>query len=329
MEYLNISKQINIKIFYESNIIEDFKCDINDKLEKIINEFCSKINIVHTSICFIYNGEALKGDDFKKSFFQVMNSVDKQSKKMSILAINKNLENLNNLAQSNDINIILLIDSQKIKKLKGKKGETLKNIIKKEFSDSDFNKLTFNYRNNELNLNNKFEDIANENDKKINRMIINVNHKEHIVINFVNNNSEEKSMVCFADDKLINICNRYCYENGGLNINNLSFQYENAPIDLEKTISQIYSDIGSQTNVIIPIISENGIREIQINVNEKNESSCIKEHKKLIIILSIISIIEGIIIFIVILKKVQSIKIRKLLLPKIKQMIKYAILDIK
>ena len=106
--------------------------------------------------------------------------------------------------------------------------------------------------------------------KKFNALTINVNHKEQTIINFVKRDLEKKTIVCFEEDKLKDICNKYCLENN-LNINNLNFQIKGVPINLESTIGQIINERnGNQNNTRnIETSERNGpmdFGEIDINV---------------------------------------------------------------
>ena len=107
----NDSKKIVIKFNYESSEIIKIECNINDKLKKAINKFAKMKNVEITNLIFLYNGKLLDSDE---SISNIINSSDKISGEINILAY------LNN-PESNDINILLIIDSQTVIELKGKK----------------------------------------------------------------------------------------------------------------------------------------------------------------------------------------------------------------
>ena len=78
-----------------------------------------------------------------------------------------NIESKDNL--NDNIKIKLLIDNRKPIILKGKKWETLKDIFTNNINEigiSDFNTFAFKYGYSEIDLNQKFDDIANSSDRK-------------------------------------------------------------------------------------------------------------------------------------------------------------------
>ena len=298
--------------------------DINDKISKIMNQYSSKSNMKLKSLIFLYNGFILSKDSFDKTIFEIINKQDKQERYMNILVYENESEILNENYQSNGINIMLCIDS-KIIHFKGKKGDTLKNIFQRENSriKNKYNQYSFYYKNREIDLNEKIEQIIDQIDMHNNIFIINAQKKEHkekIIINFVNPNFGNTRIACYPDDNLENICRYYCSEKG-YGIKNLIFKYKNASIDLNKNISQLYEDDQSQAtddfsarqqinekgNIIkeisIKVINLIEMTQTQSNSTYTEDISCCERYKKLFIILSIILgilIIAGAIIVILI-----------------------------
>ena len=308
MNHLNSSTKITIIIKHESSIDYSFFLNINDKLETVILEFSSKIGVDVKHLVFLYNGGNLK-HDLKKSISQVMNNIDKKRKIMNIISYQQLPEEHNYISKTNNIIIILTIDDKKVKILKGKKGEPIINIIQRENSEiiSELNKLVFKYRKKKVDLNKTFDNIADEGDKEDKVLIIEVNHEGLIKVSFIKDCLEPKiiySIYCFPQEKVINACNKCCSVNN-LNINKLNFYVNNNEINLEATINQLYitinNNFSSDTLNNFPINNtsienddnyEDKQKEIIIKVLEKkekdnkNESSCIKMNKKLIIIIS-------------------------------------------
>ena len=289
----NDSKKIIIKFNYESSEIIKIECNINDKLKKAINKFAKMKNVEITNLIFLYNGKLLDSDE---SISNIINSSDKISGEINILAY------LNN-PESNDINILLIIDSQTVIKLKGKKDDILETILQKENSiiSSNLDKFEFLYKDTNINLDKTFEDIADEYDKSINRLIIYANHKEKFAVKFINDKLEEKIRICFPNDKMDDIIIKYCYENGNLNPNYYFFKYENNDNIFGKTINELYNDSNElnnnnnlTTNTSIKNISQTNteFKEIEIKVIEK---SCWQKYKFLIISIIIGSLFSGII----------------------------------
>ena len=273
----NDSKKIVIKFNYESSEIIKIECNINDKLKKAINKFAKMKNVEITNLIFLYNGKLLDSDE---SISNIINSSDKISGEINILAY------LNN-PESNDINILLIIDSQTVIKLKGKKDDILETILQKENSiiSSNLDQFEILYKDTNINLDKTFEDIADEYDKSINRLIIYANHKEKFAVKFINDKLEEKIRICFPNDKMDDIIIKYCYENGNLNPNYYFFKYENNDNIFGKTINELYNDSNElnnnnnlTTNTSIKNISQTNteFKEIEIKVIEK---SCWQKYK--------------------------------------------------
>ena len=289
----NDSKKIVIKFNYESSEIIKIECNINDKLKKAINKFAKMKNVEITNLIFLYNGKLLDSDE---SISNIINSSDKISGEINILAYLTNPE-------SNDINILLIIDSQTVIKLKGKKDDILETILQKENSiiNSNLDKFEFLYKDTNINLDKTFEDIADEYDKSINRLIIYANHKEKFAVKFINDKLEEKIQICFPNDKMDDIIKKYCCENGNLNPNYYFFKYENNDNIFGKTINELYNDSNElnnnnnlTTNTSIKNISQTNteFKEIEIKVIEK---SCWQKYKFKIISIISFSLFSGII----------------------------------
>ena len=289
----NDSKKIVIKFNYESSEIIKIECNINDKLKKAINKFAKMKNVEITNLIFLYNGKLLDSDE---SISNIINSSDKISGEINILAY------LNN-PESNDINILLIIDSQTIIKLKGKKDDILETILQKENSiiSSNLDQFEILYKDTNINLDKTFEDIADEYDKSINRLIIYANHKEKFAVKFINDKLEEKIQICFPNDKMDDIIKKYCCENGNLNPNYYFFKYENNDNIFGKTINELYNDSNElnnnnnlTTNTSIKNISQTNteFKEIEIKVIEK---SCWQKYKFKIISIISFSLFSGII----------------------------------
>ena len=284
----NESNKIIINFIYQcrENII--IETDINNKFETSINELCSRLNIDKASIFFLYNGNTLSPDDFDKSISYVISSNDRQIKKMNILVYKKDLESdpENEVIQLDDINIMLIIDSSNVYEIKEKKNESLKTIIQNENSEIKLglNKFEFKYRNQKINLDKKFEDIADEYDKKINRIPIEANHKEKVIVKFVNDKFGEKRIICFPQDIIENVIKNHFFEIERAHkfkndvLSNYYFKYKNKDINLSKTIDELRNDDNNPvTDASMykfdrennPNIDPNEPNEIEISVIKK------------------------------------------------------------
>lgn len=93
----------------------------------------------------------------------------RQIRKMNILVYNTTLLSGNGVLQSDDINIMLIVNLYNSFILKGKKDESLRTIIQNGHPaiNIDLDQFEFIYKNKQINLNERFEDIADIYDKKI------------------------------------------------------------------------------------------------------------------------------------------------------------------
>ena len=114
------SNNVKVNFNYESSESFELKCNLNDKIEKILHEFSSKYNKDFDSHLFIFNGGELRGD-LDKTLNQVMNFVQKEDKSMVILVCKKELESRDDINEKDNIKIIIFLDAQKYLQLKGKK----------------------------------------------------------------------------------------------------------------------------------------------------------------------------------------------------------------
>ena len=295
------SSEINLIISYESEAVETLKCNSDDKLENVLKKFAEIKNMENPSFMILYGGKNIQGDDLKKSLSEIMTGLDKQDLTMNIL-LYRNIIKI--VQDKSNINIILIIDSRKVFVLQGKREDKLKDILIKNNSkiNSDINSLIFKYGNKNVDLDKKFEEIANNTDKNFCGMTLNAYTQNKLIVNFEYNNFRQFRNECNIEDNIRNICNIYC-KRFGKNINELTFRYRLFNINLDQTFEELLAyneDIKSKNNIIAQEedLEENNIKEINIIVID-NESS-IKKYKKLIIIISIILVIIIIIIIVVV-----------------------------
>ena len=121
-------------LFNYEGTIKTIQCNINDKMDKIIDKFLILIEKGDdNNIYFLYNGSKIKND---LSFIEQANELDKTRKKMNVIAIDNNTnKNEIKLIISKDIicpecqeNILLDIKDFKIN-LKGCKNNHIQNNI--------------------------------------------------------------------------------------------------------------------------------------------------------------------------------------------------------
>ena len=157
----------SLKIIYESGRAENtYNLSFSDILEDILKKFVNKINIEYSSIYVLYSGKQLQKNELKKNFEQIMSNIDKTEKKMTILV--NNISSNQTIVNINDrIKIYLIIENEKSIILEGNKTETLEEILNKNINKigKELNSLIFNYGLSVINLDQKFDDIANDSDK--------------------------------------------------------------------------------------------------------------------------------------------------------------------
>ena len=307
MEQLN--KNIKVTIIYEFQYTKVFTLGLNDSIEKVINEFSTKNKIEKSSLYLLYSGNVLQPHEYKKTFYEIMNNIDKKSKCMVILAYRK--DNISEFIPKSDTINIFLIQDSKVLRLKGTRKETFKEIFEKAGAKIGCNlkNLDFIYNNKGIDINRKFMDIANENDQKKNGLAIYINRKDSIFVNFHKENLEDRCYNSFEEELQTELCKKYSHDINK-NYKHLIFSIGEKPIPKGKTIGQLFREKNDKSNeesnenvlkTIENIKSEiKDMREIDINVSE---ISCFKKHKILIIIISIIAvlIIAGAIIGIILL----------------------------
>ena len=331
MEILNVEiGQIDLIISYESQKPKRLKCKMTDKIKDILSKFAEEEKVDYYSFLILYSGQVLQGLDLEKTFSQIITKNDKDQKTMNILIYSKNPILI---SRQNFIKIILIIDSKEIIELQGKKDETIKEIINKNFSKigKRVDSLIIKYDMNEIDLNKKFDEIANERDKKYSGITLSAYTKENnlpdigggiqilitdgagdvhqLKVKFIDENYKQLDIInCMTGDKIKDVIGKFCQKNG-LNINDFKYICEiNDNIDLDKTFDSLF-------NSIIELNSTNAGDKGVLN-NNKNipdniqikliKLSCFKKHKKLIIIISIIILIiliSSIIIYIILKKE--------------------------
>ena len=186
---LNMEKkeEIILKMVYEQKK-RYYKCDINELLEKYIIDFVKSINVDYSSIYVLYNGISLFGEALKKPISQIIKSQDKKDKIMTLLLDKNTIFNIND---EDEIIIVLSIESVKIVKLNGKKGEIIRDIIKNSsLIKFDLKWCIFKYKENEIDINKKYNDITNDEDKRKSEIIITLNYSIPLIVNFVKGNKK-------------------------------------------------------------------------------------------------------------------------------------------
>ena len=160
---MNINDQtddkISLEIMYEQ-MTTKIECNLSDVLEIHLIEFAKLKNLNYSSIYFLYSGNSLIPSELKRPISEIITSQDKNEKRMLLLSYKLEID-----VKEDEVIIVLSIESVKIKKSSGGRGEKIKDIIK-NIIELDLKWCTFKYRNNEIDIEQKFDDIANEEDKR-------------------------------------------------------------------------------------------------------------------------------------------------------------------
>ena len=87
---------IQIDFHYVGTIIS-IECSIDEIIQEIYNNFCSKLSLNIKTLIFLYDGKQI---DNKLSLKKIINSDDKKRKKMNILVYSLNEKDINQNKQS-------------------------------------------------------------------------------------------------------------------------------------------------------------------------------------------------------------------------------------
>ena len=304
LKLLNIEiGEIKLIISYESQKIKILKCKMTDKIKDILSLFAEREKVDYSSFLILYSGNVIQGPDLEKTFSQIMTKNDKQQKTMNILIYSQNPALI---PEQNFIKIILIINSKNVIELQGKKNETIKEIINKNIAKigRGIDSLIIKYDMNEINLNKKFEEIANERDKKYSGMTLSAYTKDDrnklpgngeisqieiseknentLKVEFIDKNNNQIDIIkCKTGDKIKDVIGKFCLKKG-ININNYKYKIPLFnDIEIDQTFWQLFNATSIGTEAGLSIDGNNNANnipdEIQIIVIEK---TCIKKYKE-------------------------------------------------
>ena len=303
MKNLNVNfNEITLIISFESQKVQTLKCKKNDTLLDILKKFATKMNEDYNSFLILYSGKVIEKKDFNQTFDQFMCAQDKKSGKMNILIYKKNQSIL---PVKEEITIILIINLEYPIVMKGKRSEMIKDIYNRYKSKTgiEIESLIFSYGNTKIDVNKKFEEIANKKDKNSSGMTLSaqtINNKIPLKIIFVDSITKQKHNIDgYLDDKIKIACKQYCSANNK-KLGNLSFKYGVIKVNINETYKQLiskkkYMESNMNVDVTNVAMENNEINEIyndEIEIIVSDLGPCLKRHKKLLIILSSIIIIS-------------------------------------
>ena len=174
---VQINEIINLRIISGNQYDKIYKCGIEESLEYYINDFIKYTGEDYSSSfpLVLYRGESYFGDKLKQPISKIIKSEDRMNKMMILLVYPSSGSGKHELDK---INIILTIEDIKKEELIGIKGEAIKDIINKSsIIKIDLKWCTFKYKGDEIDIDKKFDEIANNEDKNKLEIIITVNYK--------------------------------------------------------------------------------------------------------------------------------------------------------
>jgi len=178
--------------------ISEYKCFLTDSLEKYIKIYANDNQLNYRYIFSLYNGNAFYGDQLKKQISEIISPQDKNDKRMVLLLYKKEIDFIG----ENEFIIILSIESVKIVEIYGKKEEKIKDIIIENSIKLDFNWCKFKYKEKEIDLEQKFDNIADDDDKKKLKIEITVNYIIPLIVNLINEQNNKYKIQCLLGDKI-------------------------------------------------------------------------------------------------------------------------------
>ena len=190
---------INIKFVYNSQKITKKTCRKDAIIEDIFKEYASEIGIDLKSIYFLYKGSIIDNSKFKLKLNEILKEANNI---ILVYTLESNMIQQHDNNNRNGINIIFILNSDEIDKVKASWEDVIKNECIKYVHDKglDFNSLAFKYGEKTIDLNKKLSEIANPYDKRCSGITIAVYKCHPLKIKFSYNNIFENQK-CFIEDK--------------------------------------------------------------------------------------------------------------------------------
>ena len=180
---------IDLRITEGTQKTQSYECETKELLETYIKKFTKEFQLNYSSYIVLYGARALFGEELKIPISKIISKIDKQNKKMALLLIENSGFDMHD---QDEILIILTIESAKKPTLKGIKGQTLKEIIQENnIIQIDLKWCIFKYKENEIDINKKFDDIANNEDKTTSTMILTLNFTIPLIVNYIRKNKNK------------------------------------------------------------------------------------------------------------------------------------------
>lgn len=260
-----------LKITDGNQISKIYECNIKESLEQYTNKFAKDINVNYSSPMVLSRGESLFGDKLKKPLCEIIKPGDKIT---TIILFQYTESDIN---AQDEINIILSIESVKILQLKGKREDIIKDIIRKSsIIKIDLKWCIFKYKENEIDINKKFDDIANDEDKKKLEIIITMNYTIPLIVNFVDENKKSTIIQCNLSDRV-----DIYFETNHQDKNDFDLLFECKKLEYYKIFYELISEDKIQNyftnenkNNTKDLFTPNAMMEkSSININNVNETN--------------------------------------------------------
>ena len=266
---------------YEGENIS-IQCNIDDKMEDIINRYLQIKNDNIDNLYYLYNNAQINSE---LTFNEQANELDKSENKMNITVVN-HIKNINELKEtiSKDIicpkckeNALIDIKNFKINLSECKNNHNVNNILLNQFQEIqkiNLNKKKCDICNKYNNQNNDFY-ICNTCNKNICLSCKSTHYKSHIIINF-----DDKDYICQKHNntfmKFCKTCNCdiciFCEKTHNehfiLDFNNISIEKEEL-IKISTELKNTIEEFKWKANIIKEILNKMiNMLDIYFNLND-------------------------------------------------------------
>ena len=242
----NECNEMKITFIFDAQEYNTFKCNVNEKLINIFENYSNKLGKKLDSLYFLFNGEKI--DDFQKTIYEIANEESKKNMEMKILVYQKS-ESISD--DDSTINVYFL-EEENSKKITCKRNEKIKNIIDKYENQTNLNNKSVIYKYNGMALDSeKTFDNYNISEKDI---FINVCKKTLIYIIFTYLNIQY-NIECYKEDKIEDICSDFASKHK-INKKKVIFKHKDNRVDQNQTLNQFLNNnnIINNNEILIDVI---------------------------------------------------------------------------
>ena len=280
------------------------QCNENEKMKNICQQFCEKTQTDKNNIFFSYGGKAGSGFNEDLTFSQMINSIDKNEKKMSILVYNINGDKEFNKSFEKSNEIIcpkcgeickIKMNNYKISLYDCKNGHEINNLSFDEYEKSQYKDLSkiICEKCKENNMKNSFNKEffkCIDCQKNLCPLCKSNHNKNHNIINYKQLNyiceKHDREYINYCKECKINICmlcnnehknhdiifigdlilNKNDLENKISEIKGYIDKFNNNVNEIIKIINEVKKNINKYYEIIIDIISNYNIKKINYEI---------------------------------------------------------------